>query len=134
MTVNDSSPAPEWINQLRRDFEALRQEFSLQQDHLGELTVGDFTHIFDAASRFEEMLGTDQALQQQSRSDECINGAARLHGNVARGYRSLTLTASTAYSASLLESVQAAYEGEQRPLCRSRPGHSIRSRFYPGGR
>ena len=59
MTVNASS-APEWINQLRRDFASLRQEFSLQQDHLGELTVGDFTHIFDAASRLEKMPDTDK--------------------------------------------------------------------------
>ena len=46
---------------MRRDFEALRQEFSIHQDHLGELTLGDFTHIFDAASRLEQMLDTVQS-------------------------------------------------------------------------
>ncbi|MDG2272139.1 MAG: hypothetical protein P8L39_07545, partial [Halioglobus sp.] len=109
--TNDSSPVPEWINQLRRDFEALRKEFSLQKDHLSELTVGDFTHIFDAASRFEDMLGTTKL---SSNNHDLMNVLTALRGytemlreDIGASHNSLD-----GILASLLESVQAAYEGD----------------------
>ena len=109
MTVN-ASPAPEWINQLRRDFASLRQEFSLQQDHLGELTVGDFTHIFDAASRLEQMLDTDKL---SSNSHDLMNVLTALRGytemlrdDVGASHANLD-----AILSSILKSVQTAYEG-----------------------
>jgi adenylate cyclase len=109
MTVN-TSPTPQWIDQMRRDFEALRQEFSIHQDQLGELTLGDFTHIFDAANRLEQMLDTAELA---THSHDLMNVLTAL-----RGYAEMLLedigashSSLNAILSSLLESVQAAHNG-----------------------
>tara|TARA_B110000285_G_scaffold48519_1_gene54942 strand:+ start:910 stop:2352 length:1443 start_codon:yes stop_codon:yes gene_type:complete len=109
MTIN-TNPTPEWIDHMRRDFEALRQEFSIHQDHLGELTLGDFAHIFDAASRLEKML--DKA-EFATNSHDLMNVLTALRGYAEMLREDIGASHSNldAILSSLLESVQAAHSG-----------------------
>ena len=95
---------------MRRDFEALRQEFSIHQDHLGELTLGDFTHIFDAASRLEKMLDTSELA---THSHDLMNVLTALRGYAEMLREDIGASHSNldAILSSLLESVQAAHNG-----------------------
>jgi adenylate cyclase len=62
MTTSTSPTTPEWTAHLLREIGTLQREFSNMQVHLGEETVNDFLHLFEAAKRLEQMLVTpDQA-------------------------------------------------------------------------
>ncbi|MEZ5571710.1 MAG: adenylate/guanylate cyclase domain-containing protein [Halioglobus sp.] len=56
MTSRAQRTTPAWIDHLKREIEMLQQEFSLLQEHLDERTLDDFSHLFDAAKRMQEML------------------------------------------------------------------------------
>ncbi len=95
---------------MRHDLEVLRLEFSVQQHNLGELTLGDFSHIFDAASRLEHILNTAELA---THSHDLMNVLTALRGyaemlreDIGASYANLD-----AILASLLESVRAAHNG-----------------------
>ncbi len=58
MTTSTNHNAPEWIDHLLRETGTLRQEFATVREHLGAETVDDFSHLLEAASRLEQLLGT----------------------------------------------------------------------------
>jgi len=95
---------------MRRNLEALRQEFSIQQSHLGELTLGDFTHIFDAASRLEHLLAAGELA---TNTHDLMNVLTALRGyaemlreDIGASHASLDTILS-----SLLTSVEQAHSG-----------------------
>ena len=58
MTTSTRHSSPDWSDHLRREIDTLRREFAHLKEHLGAQTVDDFSHLLDAASRLEQMLGT----------------------------------------------------------------------------
>ncbi|MDG1943449.1 MAG: adenylate/guanylate cyclase domain-containing protein [Halioglobus sp.] len=56
MSTSTHHTTPEWIPQLSREIQTLRQEFVALQENLDEQTSDDFSQLFDAARRLEELL------------------------------------------------------------------------------
>ena len=95
---------------MRRDFEALRQEFSIHRDQLREPTLDDFAHIFRAASRLEEILNTAE-LANPSHDLMNVLTAVRGYAEMLREDMGASHANLDAVLSSLLESVQAAHSG-----------------------
>ena len=93
---------------MRRYLAALWQEFSIRRDHLGESTVDDFTHIFNAASRLEEILNTAE-LANHNHDLMNVLTALRGYAEMLREDIGASHAKLDALLSSLLESVQAAH-------------------------
>jgi len=110
MTTNTRHTIPDWSDHLRREIATLRREFAQLQEHLGAQTVDDFSHLLDAGSRLEQMLGT--AGQTPSNHDlmnvlSALRGYAELlREDVGTAYADLDATL-----AALLAALQVAHTG-----------------------
>ncbi len=110
MTTNTRHTTPDWSDHLRREIGTLRREFANLQEQLGAETVDDFSHLLDAASRLEQMLGT--AGQTVSNHDlmnvlSALRGYAELvREDVGAAHADLDATL-----AALLAAVQVAHTG-----------------------
>jgi len=110
MTTSTRHTIPDWSDHLRREIATLRREFAQLQEHLGAQTVDDFSHLLDAGSRLEQMLGT--AGQTPSNHDlmnvlSALRGYAELlREDVGTAYADLDATL-----AALLAALQVAHTG-----------------------
>ncbi len=110
MTTSTRHTTPEWIDDLLRAIGTLRRAFATLQEQLGEQTVDDFSHLLDAASRLEQLLGTADPV---ANSHDLMNVLTALRGyaemlreDVGAVYPDLDATL-----ASLLAAVQLAHTG-----------------------
>jgi class 3 adenylate cyclase len=127
MIISSHHTTLDWTDHLLSKIEALRQIFSAQQGHLSEQSTDDFTHVFDAASRLEEMLGNTE---HAANSHDLMNVLTALRGyaemlreDIGASHGDLD----TALS-SLLDAVQTAHTGsaeqptDQKRVIQSDPG------------
>jgi adenylate cyclase len=127
MTTSTHHTAPDSSDHLMRVIATLRRAFVHEQDHLGAQTVDDFSHLLDAASRLEQMLGT---AGQAASNHDLMNVLSAL-----RGYAELVREdVGTAYPdldaplAALLAAVQLAHTGSsgqsttENRIIQSEPG------------
>jgi adenylate cyclase len=108
MTTSTSPTTPKWTDHLLREIGTLRREFANLQGHLGEETIDDFLHLFDATKRLEQMLDT---ADQTANTHDLMNVLTALRG-YAEMLREDVGTAHPGLDAvlsSLLTAVQAAH-------------------------
>ena len=110
MTTNTHPTTAQWSDHLRREIGTLRREFANLQEQLGADTVDDFSHLLDAASRLEQILGTTG---QTASNHDLINVLSALRGyaELVREDVGAALPDLDATLAALLAAVQIAHTG-----------------------
>jgi len=115
MTSRTQHTTPAWIDHLKREIELLQQEFAGSGTQLSADTRDDFSHLFDAAVRLQQMLGH---AGQSANQHDVMNVLTAL-----RGYAEMLREDIGAQNArldvllsSLLAAVQAAHSGNSAPV------------------